>query len=161
MSTRVEVNLDRTIGANKQSVVDSVRIFFIENSAATRLESGIDPRVDGELGQIEVHRWWNGNIIGGITIKAEGLTNFTRSKRYSAVFGAVIIVCSINKIAFSFPPTDHSTRRGCARAFTKAARVINPGDLSVAERAIEQFYFINESVKIAGVTGIERPDDKW
>jgi hypothetical protein len=53
---------------------------------------------------------------------------------------------NVVQIIIAGPPTDHSIRRRRARTLAVAARVKNPGDFGCAERAIEDFHLINQTI---------------
>jgi hypothetical protein len=79
--------------------------------------------------------------------------------------GAVVAVLNIVGITIPRPPTHHVWRRRRAgAAFARAASVDDCLDLCLRQRAIEEFYFIYQSIPVLDRADIDRlpsPDRHW
>jgi hypothetical protein len=73
------------------------------------------------------------------------LVHFARRERGIVLKRSVIAALNIVRVSVGRPPTHHvdAVRRRRARTFTLASRIVDPLDLSTAQRAVEDFNFIH------------------
>src|ERR1700730_8665859 len=113
----------------------------------------LDPRVDGNLR--------SGILISSIrhidrvpvAAETEGLSDFASCESCTALQRAIVDIDNVVGGSISRPPAHHVRRRGNARmTFTDTARVVDGSDFSSCQRAIEHFYFVNQTDKIEAIS---------
>src|SRR5947209_14131169 len=73
----------------------------------------VDPGVDRKIIALEIQRTGIGNSdILAVAVEVKRLANFAGIKARTIFEHTIVAVLTISRVAFGFPPTDHSGRRG-------------------------------------------------